>query len=79
MQRNHEPVTFNEWLMLYLYMMLPIFNLIKLITMAGDKEINPVLSNWAKAMLWMMLIGVGVGIVYALVVSSLLKGALYAM
>lgn len=72
MQRNHEPVTFNEWLILYLMMMLPIYNLIKLITMAGDKEINPVLSNWAKAMLWMMLIGVGMSILYSTLMSSMI-------
>jgi|BioPla2DNA2_1021312.scaffolds.fasta_scaffold03579_7 antibiotic biosynthesis monooxygenase (ABM) superfamily enzyme len=75
MQRNHEPVTFNEWLVLHLLLLLPVYNIVLLIRTARNTEINPVLSNWAKA----MLIVVGVSYLFSILTYVLLRGARYAM
>ena len=76
MSRNHEPVSTTEWFILYLIMLVPIFNLIKLIVMAGDKDINPILSNWAKAVLIFMCIAFILGIVFQIIMKRLLLGSL---
>ena len=75
MQRNHEPVTFNEWLVLHLLLLLTVYNIVLLIRTARNTEINPVLSNWAKA----MLIVVGVSYLFSILTYVLLRGARYAM
>lgn len=76
MSRNHEPVTTSEWFILYLIMLVPIFNLIKLIIMAGDKDINPILSNWAKAVLIFICISLVFGFVSNFIIRQLLLGSL---
>jgi hypothetical protein len=55
-------------------MLIPIYGLIKLIIMAGDKTINPILSNWAKAYLILGVIVVILSIISSAFISSLFMG-----
>jgi hypothetical protein len=49
-------VSFSEWLVTMLIMIVPILNLIMLIVWASDRNTNPNKSNWAKATL--VIIGI---------------------
>lgn len=76
MNSRNEPIPTSEWFILYLLMLIPIFNLIKLIMMSGDKEISPILSNWAKATLIMGVVSVVLGIVINVAVLGLIRSLL---
>jgi hypothetical protein len=44
--------------------------------MAGDKDINPILSNWAKAVLIFICISLVFGFVSNFIIRQLLLGSL---
>jgi len=67
-QKSFYPVTVQEWLVIVLLYLIPIYGIIKYFMMAGDKDINPVVSNYARAMLICTVIWAGVGIVWTLLV-----------
>jgi hypothetical protein len=50
-QKPYYPVTVQEWLVIMLLYLIPIYGIIRYFMMAGDKNINPVVSNFARAML----------------------------
>lgn len=62
------PVSVQEWLVIVLLYLVPVYGIIKYFVMAGDKNINPVVSNFARAMLICTLIWIGVGVVWMLLV-----------
>lgn len=74
MNNQPQPITTSEWFGLHLIMLIPIYGLIKLISMAGDKSIHPILSNWAKACLILGVIAVALAILGSVLMSSLFMG-----
>lgn len=67
-QKPYYPVSVQEWLVIVLLYLVPVYGIIKYFMMAGDRNINPVVSNYARAMLICSLIWFGVGVLWVLLV-----------
>lgn len=66
------PVSTIEWLILYLIFLIPVYGQIKFIRMASDRTINPVLSNFAKAFLYVLLLSIGAVLIFWFILSKLI-------
>lgn len=68
-QKPFYPVTVQEWLVIMLLYLIPIYGIIRYFIMAGDENINPVVSNFARAVLICTLIWIGVGVAWMLLIT----------
>jgi hypothetical protein len=74
-QFHDEPfsvMTFGEWLVTLLIMIVPILNFIMLIVWASDKNTNPNKGNWAKA----TLVIIGLQLILAMFFIGTIVGSL---
>lgn len=67
---DREPVTIGNWLLTYLLLMIPVVNLIMIFVWAFGKGTPESKANWAKALLILGLIGIGVWLVLALLMAA---------
>ncbi|MFB6363491.1 hypothetical protein ACFCP7_05425 [Paenibacillus elgii] len=77
---NNQPqsapiLTVKDWLITMLIMIIPLVNLIMLFVWAFGGGENPSKSNYAKATLIWMAIGVALSVVFTILFGSLLAGA----
>ncbi len=79
MNGRQEPVSFDQWLHLYLLMLLPVYNIVKLLELSKAEQEHPAIVNWAKAMLVFFLIAAGLGVVSWLVSKAIIAGSSNAM
>ena len=49
--KQHEPVSFGDWMLTMLLLVIPIVNIVMLFVWAFGSNTNPSKSNWAKASL----------------------------
>ncbi len=69
---KHPPITLVDWMLTLLILAIPIVNFIMLLVWAFSSDTNPSKSNFAKAaLLWMV-----VGIVLSLIFMTTIIGAL---
>lgn len=72
--RQEEPapiMTFGDWLVTLLIMIVPLLNIIMLIIWATDRFTNPSKSNWAKA----YLVIIGIQIIIAMFFIGMMIGS----
>ncbi|MCP3774091.1 hypothetical protein NLX71_12335 [Paenibacillus sp. MZ04-78.2] len=77
---NNQPqsapiLTVKDWLITMLIMIIPLVNLIMLFVWAFGGGENPSKSNYAKATLIWMVIGVALSIVFMILFAGALTGA----
>lgn len=61
--RNEQPVSVGNWILTMLVMMIPIVNIIMVFVWAFSGGTPVSKSNWAKAILIWMLIGIVIGVI----------------
>lgn len=66
-----RPVSVGDWFVTILLMSVPLIGLIMLFVWAFGGGSAPSKSNWAKAMLIWMLVGMGLGVVFVLLLAAL--------
>lgn len=71
-ENKFYPVSSIEWLILYLIFLIPVYGQIKFIKMASDRQINPVLSNFARAFLYVLLLFIVAVSLFWLLLSKLI-------
>ena len=69
-------VSIGDWFLSLLVTSIPIVNIIVLLVWAFGSTTNPNKSNWAKAMLIWVLIGVVIAVVAFIVIGSALFSAM---
>lgn len=71
LNENRAPVmSVSDWLITLLIMVIPLVNIIMLFVWAFGNDNNLTRSNWAKAYLIMMLIGIGISIIFFMVFGA---------
>jgi hypothetical protein len=71
-QRTHpEPVSVTDWLITILLTSLPVINLIMLFVWAFGDSTHPSKSNWARASLIWMVIGIVIGVITVIALGGL--------
>ena len=68
---DENVVSFGEWMLTIFLMWIPLVNFILLIVWAFGSNTKPSKANWAKATLFLMILGV---ILYFLVFASIIGG-----
>jgi hypothetical protein len=69
---NAPTLSFGEWLVTLLIMIVPILNFVMLIVWAADSNTNPNKANWAKA----SLVIIGIQLVLAMFFIGTIIGSL---
>jgi Na+/serine symporter len=62
--QNAPAVSVGDWMVTILIAAIPVVNIIMLIVWAFSNTTNPSKTNWAKATLIWMLIGIGLSILF---------------
>lgn len=73
---NNGIVSVKDWLITMLLMCIPFVNFIMLFIWAFGGNVNPSKSNWAKAALIWMLIGIALSILLSLAFGALFISAM---
>jgi hypothetical protein len=71
LNENNAPVmSVQDWLITLLIMAIPLVNIIMLFVWAFGNNDNPTRTNWAKAYLIMILIGIGLSIIFFMIFGA---------
>lgn len=66
---QHPPVNTGDWFITILIANIPVVGFIMLIVWALEKEGNPSKANWAKAKLIWYLVGLGIVILFLMIIG----------